>query len=75
MKKQQHTKNDYSCQYYHMLSSKIKIDSRSVLKNLVILMTSFRDGSNFPVSIEFIVCLLTPKIAASSSWVILFSSL
>ena len=32
----------------------------------------FNDGSNLPVSIELIVCLLTFKIDASSSWLILF---
>ena len=38
-----------------------------------VVITSFKDGSNFPVSIELIVCRLTPKIEASSSWLMLFS--
>ena len=43
------------------------IFSNGVLKCLVIFITNFNEGSNFPVSIEFIVCLLTLRIEARSS--------
>jgi len=55
--------------YVQSASTSVKILSAVVWKTNAIFSASSVDGTNFPISIEFIVCLDTPTFSANSACV------
>lgn len=55
--------------YFQSLSSNVKMTSTPVSNIVAIFNASMLEGTNFPISIELMVCLDTFTLSASAAWV------